>query len=326
MITLTYVDEPPTLPHVLVEVALSEDDGPILVERRLQPSGAWVSLGETELVSGAASFQDFDFAANTVMEYRIVEANPSLLAGMVLDGSGDYASTPDHANLDIVGDIELHADAALDDWASGSIQTLISKSNPAATQNSYRFRVGATGIPELAWTEDGSTVKTAAADVPAPGVNGQRLALRAAMEVDNGAAGRTIRFWYASQFGETWVQLGGEVIQAGVTSIHSGSAGLVVGAGVDDGSVHPAAGVFFGAKVTLLGGFDERANPDFEAQPLSTTSFVDAAGRTWTLQGDAFITDGAAYIDGPEEITVELAVDCSGSQFAHTHDAEVASS
>lgn len=237
---------------------------------------------------GAALLNDYEFSDEVENFYRVLPVDP--IAGLMLDGvSGSHASTPDHASLDITSDIDLRAEATLDDWASGSIQNLIGKSNAAATQNSYRLRVSATGFLEISWTEDGSTVETATSTVALPVSNGERLAVRATLDVNNLAFGRTIRFYTSTAIDGQWTQLGTDVVQAGTTSIFSGTAGLSVGSAADDGSLHRTTGIVFAAEVRSGVGGTVVADPRFDLQTHGATSFDDDAGRTWTINGGAEI-------------------------------------
>ena len=123
-----------------------------------------------------------------------------------------------------------------------------------------------------------------------PGVDG-RLAVRVTLDVDNGAAGRTVTFYTAPTITGTWVQLGVAVTTAGITSIFSNTAAGAIGAH-DAGTDGLFAGRVYAAEIRNGINGTAVANPDFAAQPAGTTSFVDAAGRTWTINGSAAITAG----------------------------------
>jgi len=129
--------------------------------------------------------------------------------------------------------------------------------------------------------------------------NGQRGAVRAILDVDNGAAGRTARFYTASSVDGPWTQLGADVVAGGTTSIFNGTGVLEIGtydnglvvAGSTSMTVH-AAQVRNSIDGTVV------ANPDFSAQLAGTTSFTDTAGRAWTVNGAALIT-APALVPGP---------------------------
>jgi hypothetical protein len=216
---------------------------------------------------------------------------------LILPGaSGDYASTPDHSSLDIISDIDIRIDVTLDDWTDGTLRTLISKYNAGTNNRSWWFRLGTTDGLQLAWSTDGSAATQANATVnptiPASG----RLALRVTMDVNNGAAGRTIRFYTASSIDGSWTQLGTDVVQAGTTSIFSGSAAVEIGS-IDVGTTSRLTGIVHAAEVRSGIGGTIATNPDFRNLARDTTSFVDSAGRTWTINGDAEISAPPAVED-----------------------------
>lgn len=218
-------------------------------------------------------------------------APPMFSAGSQLHlpgGTGNYASTPDTAVLDIVGDIDIRADVKLSNWVPGAAVALVAKYDSTGSQRSYNLTLSSTGTLQMLWSTAGSAniIKDSTAN-PVPAADG-RLAVRATLDVDNGAAGNTVTFYTAPTIDGPWTQLGAPVVTAGVTSIFAGTADLYVGArnlGVSDimsGEVF-AAEVYNGIAGSVV------ANPDFSAQAPGTTSFVDAAGRTWTLSGTASI-------------------------------------
>jgi hypothetical protein len=211
---------------------------------------------------------------------------------VVLPGnSGDFISTPDTGVLDITGDIDVRFDGTLANWVlsdnSGVRTELIGKSTLGQRSWSLYIR---NGFLLLEWTTDGSTLLTMESTVTIPVPASGRLAVRATLDVNNGAAGRTATFYTSDSIDGVWNQLGTTVITAGTTSIFSGTAELRVGeatslAWVEGiGYVH-AAEVRSGIAGTVV------ANPNFSAQASGTTSFADSAGRTWTKQGNTEISN-----------------------------------
>jgi len=202
---------------------------------------------------------------------------------------GSYASTPDNAALDIVGDIDLRTDLTLSDWSPGVFETVVSKWNQEGTnQRSYALQVSDTGGLQFVWSSDGISALAASSTTTVPVVNGGRLAIRATLDVDNGAAGRTITFYTASTIDGTWVQLGAPVVQGGVTSIFAGTAALEIGTH-SNGTLTPTQGIIHAVEVRNGIAGSAVANPDFRLQAAGTTTFTDAAGRVWTLHGEAEI-------------------------------------
>lgn len=211
--------------------------------------------------------------------------------------SGDYISTPDAAALDITGDIDIRFDATLNNWilpdypSSGQTDfhrtELIGKS--ASGQVSWILYVRLSKL-YLVWSTNGSTLSAAASTVDLPLTTSGRLAVRATLDVDNGASGHDVKFYTSDSISGTWTQLGSTVTGSGTTSIFSGTAALRIGS-VPDVSYDEAIGLVHGAEVRSGIGGSAVANPDFTAQSSGTTSFADSAGRTWTVAGNASITN-----------------------------------
>jgi hypothetical protein len=223
-----------------------------------------------------------------VLEAGTEQVEPSSL--LLTGGANSYVLGEDHASLDIVGDIDLRADAALDDWTGAAIQTAVAKFVATGNQRSYRLGLSTGGAPLITWSSNGTNVLSATATATLSALaNGARQAWRATLDVDNGAAGRTARFYRADTGAGPWAQLGADVVQAGVTSIFAGSAELSVGAHSLGANVERLAGRVFGAEVRS--GIDGTvvANPDFTVHDDGTDQFVDASGRTWSVITDAHI-------------------------------------
>jgi hypothetical protein len=223
--------------------------------------------------------------------------------GLVLSGAaGTYASTPDAAALDIAGDIDIRADATLPDWTpSGAAMALVSKRGVAG-QRSYRLEVQTTGVLLLMWSNDGTTILQDASTVAATVTDGQRLAVRATLDVNNGAAGHTTTFYTASAIDGTWTQLGAPVTTAGVTSIFNSTAPVEVGS-YNSGLSDILAGIVHAAEIRSGIGGTVVADPSFASQPSGTASFTDAAGLLWTLNGTAAIRPTV------EPVSYPLAID-----------------
>lgn len=191
----------------------------------------------------------------------------------------DGIQAPDSAGLSITGDLDLRVDARIADWTRGD--QFITKFS-AAGQASYILDTNSDGSLVLFWSPDGTNFLSAGSTVPLPQTTG-RQTVRATLDVDNGAAGRTITFYTGTSVDGPWTQLGAPLVQAGVTSIFD-STSLVRGPSTSNAEV-------YAFKILAGIGGVERANPDFTAQADGATSFVDAAGNTWTVSGAAEITN-----------------------------------
>ncbi|MFO7294380.1 MAG: hypothetical protein C0P76_014980, partial [Acidimicrobiia bacterium] len=137
-----------------------------------------------------------------------------------------------------------------------------------------------------------------------------RLAVRATLDVNNGAGGRTIRFYTAPSIAGPWTQLGNPVTQGGTTSIHPGTAPLTVGA-YNAGASEPFVGRVWAAEVR--DGIDGSlvAAADFTQLAEGTTAFTDATGRNWTIAGNARIV-AAPVVMGAAESAVTASGGASG--------------
>jgi len=223
----------------------------------------------------------------------LTAAVPASGSALLLTGAaGSYASTPDVAALDIVGDIDLRAHVALDDWTPASTnRALVGKYGAAGARSYLLLVVATTGVLRMQWTTAGTTGLTADSTVAPTVTDGAALWVRATMDVNNGAAGRDIRF-YTSPDGETWTQLGATVTQAGTTSIFAGTAVLEVGS-TASGTANQWPGKVSAVEVRDGIGGTVVARPEFGAQPAGMTVFVDSTGKTWTVNSPATIADAA---------------------------------
>ena len=204
--------------------------------------------------------------------------------------SGDYASTPHHASLGIVGDVELVADCAVDDW-DAALQTLVGKYVITGNQRAYRLTTNTSGGLRFYWSVDGTAVSSEDSTEAVPAADGERIALRATMNVDfNGAY--LLQFWWAPFLDgddTEWTQLGDDVVGGGTTSIFNAtSAPLEIGAS-GAGTTNLWAGRVWVAQVRDGIGGTLVADVRMEDQALAATSFADSAGLTWTVNGSAAV-------------------------------------
>lgn len=211
---------------------------------------------------------------------------------------GDYISTPDASALDITGDIDIRIDATLENWMQPDYPSAGKSSVPRtelvakrdSDSISWAFYVSA-GRPLFEYSSNGSSTTwfSSGADLP---VNASgRVALRFVFDVNNGASGHFVAFYTAETIDGPWTELSSGTF-SGTKSIFSSSAPLRIGDAVrEDNEWHAALGRVHA--VQLYSGIDGTvvANPDFTSLTPGTTSFTDDAGRTWTVAGNAEITD-----------------------------------
>ena len=287
-IALSYLND---LSRVRIVLSSITPDGAVKVERALVTAGpAWETVrGGTALpiLSGSGQLDDYEFGDSVLNHYRVTRAFP--VPGLQLPGdSGDYASTPDSAALDITGDIELRVLAAADDWLEAGDHFFAAKGS--GTDISYRFGVNA-GFPFAHLSIDGTSFFTTTSSVQVPADAGEQIALRIVVDVDDGAD-RVVWFYYGPTIDGPWTLLDQVTADTQIT-IHVGTAALEIGS-----RGAGTAGLFSGsiAAVKLIddpfGTPAEVANPDFAAEADSTASFSDDAGNTWTMNGNSFILTG----------------------------------
>ncbi|MFJ4682063.1 carbohydrate binding domain-containing protein [Streptomyces sp. NPDC088789] len=220
----------------------------------------------------------------------------SVLAGptfLDLPGSstGDYAQSVDDPALDITGDIDVRIDMALVNWLAGGGGTVELLGKMSGTgQKSWMLGTRG-GRLYFEWSPDGTAAPAASSTVPPviPG-SGGRMAVRATLDVDNGASGNTVRFYTAPSLAGPWTQLGDPIVQAGTTSIFNSASPVRIGNATGFGFAMPV-GRCHAVEIRSGIGGTAVANPSFTGQATGTASFVDGAGRTWTMNGACQITN-----------------------------------
>jgi hypothetical protein len=227
-----------------------------------------------------------------------VSVNMGSVALSLPGGAGDAASTPDVAALDITGDIDIRVDATLVNWClpdyPSTGETVYPQTNLIGKDDSAnRSWVLSTrrSRPYLEWSNNGSFMTNGAlATADLPLTTSGRIAVRVTIDVNNNTGGHTVTFYTAPTMAGPWTQLGNTITGSGSTSIYAGTAPLRIGDAkwLDNswpiGRLH-AAEVRSGIDGTPV------AAPDFTTQAIGTTSFADSAGRTWTIGGQAEITN-----------------------------------
>ncbi|MFI0932909.1 hypothetical protein ACH4RG_14320 [Streptomyces sp. NPDC021019] len=206
-----------------------------------------------------------------------------------VDGSAaSWASTPDAAALDITGDLDLRVEATCD-WTAAQGQALVGKWNSATNQRSYLLRIGG-GNVFLNWSTAGTA--SVFGQRPLPELP-RRAALRATMDVNDGAGGFTIQFYWATSMAGPWTPVGDPISSTPPTSIYAGTAPLEIAPQAVAG-VPPMRGILHRAEVRNGINGPLVADLDARALPAGTTGWTDSTGRTWTL-GAAAVIDDRAY-------------------------------
>jgi hypothetical protein len=195
--------------------------------------------------------------------------------------ASNYLSVPDATNLRITGDIDIRAYVAMDDWTPAALSAFVSKWATASTQ-SYLFGLNTAGTLTIYWTTDGSTGVNLSSTVAPTVTDGTPLWVRVTLDVDNGAAGKTAKF-YTSTDGNTWTQLGADVTSAGTTSINSNASIVEIGTS-RTGAQQLSAGKIYRAQI--CNGIDGTPVLDVDTSVItsgSATSFAALTGQTVTI-------------------------------------------
>lgn len=213
-----------------------------------------------------------------------------------------YADTPDAAALDITGDIDIRIDVHPPTWRPTDDTGLARKYYTSGNQKSWAFWLDETGHLRFWWSANGSGTLFARANAPIPAASG-RLGLRVTLDVDNGAAGNTAKFYTAPSIDGPWTQIGITWTQSGTTSIFASTAPVEVGRVTGPSPAGGITSTAFGGKIygfELRSGIDGTAvaSPDFTAADSGDGTLTDAQGRVWTFHGSAVLANPNARFHG----------------------------
>lgn len=196
--------------------------------------------------------------------------------------TGNGATSPDSAALDITGDIDIKFRwSPSPGWTT--FYTPLGKWG-AAGQRSWRLNSGSGGVV-LVTSADGTTEVSGTSTVAPNTVfsEGQTGWIRATLDVDDGAGNRVYKF-YTSPDGTTWTQLGSTVTTAGTTSIFNSTSPVDVGTvtGITGnrmtGSVH---------RVIIQSAYDTANNTDNLAFDADFTTGITSGAQTSFTESSA---------------------------------------
>lgn len=235
------------------------------------------------------------------------------------DRDADAIATPDSASLSITGDIDVRVELDLSCWHGHGEVGFIGKYEATSDERSWWFgHIFYQEAPDslsgvqtrlmFEWSPDGTFANSLFefADVPLPHPATGRIAVRATLDVNNGAGGHTVTFYTSDAIDGTWTQLGTAQTGTGVTSIYNSTADVRINAPEPDLGFRPDTETPFvqvyAAEIRNGIGGAAVASPDFTAQTSDITDFDDAQGNTWTVEGGAEITNrltrAAAEVSG----------------------------
>lgn len=247
------------------------------------------------------------FGRNTPIRVSVVRDESSF--GLVTQRSGNgCAQAADSAGISLTGDLDIRIDLELlgPEWAGEDTTGVPDRWKwPTAgfdLASKSAFFIGTVGwgflliggVPHFKWSPDGTSVLVAAGTAALTGADTGRRVLRATVDVDNGAAGRTVTFYEGDTMAGPWTMIGTPKVQAGVTSIFDNTRALRVGAFTENSSFG-----WGGTGPMVIYGFELRngingpvvASPDFPSQELDPVPF--AAGSWNDAQGNHWIPFGS---------------------------------
>jgi hypothetical protein len=217
-----------------------------------------------------------------------VSLDGSVVALLLHRAVHDYAFTRDSAGLSITGDIDLRVDVALTSWSG--LPTVLCAKYVSPTAHSWNFALTTGGFLALVWSADGTTDLTATSTVAVPLPHHGRKAVRATLDVNNGAAGKTVTFYTAEDMDSSWTQLGDAVTTSGTTSIFNGSDEVRL-LGYDAAYTGGAHAILYEAEIRNGIGGSLAGSPAFTSAAAGAASVTDGQGNVWDLAGSSEVAD-----------------------------------
>lgn len=234
---------------------------------------------------------------NTPLRWGYREGSPYV---SVTGVDGNLISTPSSSAFNVT-DLDLRLDLALESWAAG--QNLAARYVVAGDQRSWFIQATDAGQLFFAWSPDGTLAARIlqASTVPLVAYNGQRIAIRITLDVNNGAGGYTLRFYTGRTVDDEeheWTQLGDTITGGATTSVFSASAPIELGdsTGITEDSMN---GKLFAFK--LLSGIGTAgliAASMVTSDASAGVSSFSSGGVTWTASGGATLSDKHTRMSG----------------------------
>ena len=191
--------------------------------------------------------------------------------------NSSYASTPSSSALNVAGDLELQVDCNVAWSANAAIPLLIKWGGSG--EFSWYAEVSTSGTVNFWRSHTGSDFAMVTSTLALP-------AGRTAVKITYASSSGTVTWYTAPTISGPWTQLGAAQSFGSGATLFASTAAVSVGnaAGVS------VTGSVFAAKVLSGIGGTVVASPVFSSQSAGTTSFADAQGNTWTLNGTAEIS------------------------------------
>jgi hypothetical protein len=251
---------------------------------------------------------------NTPVRFSVTEDRSSVI---IDPASTSQVRTVDKASLTLT-DIDVRAEVEPEKWSGGSAGRIIASKWLSLVGNNREWALtyDINGYLQLWWSPDGTAVNVQASSVQLPRVG--PIAVRATMDVDNGAGSKVITFYTSDTIAGTWTQLGAAFTLAGTTSIFNGVADLSLGR-IDNTlssslpGISGMVGRVYGFELRSTIGGTVLANASIYNQPRGTTTWSDglASPNTWLVEGNAELTPDVRRFTG-EISSLPVGWDTSG--------------
>lgn len=192
-------------------------------------------------------------------------------------------SIPYEAALQITGDIDIRAYVAPTSWSVA--QALVSRfDNNNFPDRAFEFAITTAKRLTFSYRTSASTTTITKTSVAHTIADGEAKWVRVTLDVDNGNSQNVTRF-YLSDDGETWTQLGTDIVTAGVTDINNGGVTelLVLGRRSSGSSIF-VTGKYYRAQ--LFNGIDGTKVVDIDTSVITTgsqTTLTALTGQTVTI-------------------------------------------
>lgn len=193
------------------------------------------------------------------------------------EASGDLFRAPDSAGLSVTGDLDLRVDLDPGTWRPTSVSWV-----GVVKTGSYGLWIEPSGALVCYFEHTTPSYDTATSTEPLPFHVG-RAAVRASVDVDNGAGGRTVTFYTADTMAGPWAQLGAPVTTAGTVTLVDTTAP------VETFTASELAGASLYA-VEIRSAGTLVASPVFSGGTEGATSVTDGQGNVWAAIGGAVVT------------------------------------
>lgn len=219
----------------------------------------------------------------------------------------NYVSSPDSVSTSIVGNVDLFARVAAEDWTPGGERSIVGKWTSAGNQRSYVLHLLSTGVLRLYWSNDGVTINSTDSTAAVAFTDLSAGWVRGTMNVNDGGGNRVVKFYTATDTGNNaepvWTQLGTTVTTAGVTTIFD-STSIVSSGAVDSGNTAVWAGRIH--RSVIRSGYDGAGSivwdANFGLAPKLATAFVESSTNAAVVTLVTSSTAASARISGPRDL------------------------